>query len=51
MAFTDKYVIEAFAAEPNNKQKIIVSTDAFAVGEMLEKLLNKLEQLRIYFLR
>lgn len=42
MEFLDKYTTEAQqAAKPEQeKDKIVISQDAYAVGEMLQKLIN-----------
>jgi hypothetical protein len=43
MEFKDKYTTTAIA----EKDKVVLSSDAYAIGEMIEKLINKLEQLRL----
>lgn len=47
MIFKDRYVIEKKAIEPENKDKISISNEAYAIGEMIEKLMNKIELLRL----
>lgn len=42
----DKYTISTEAAKPENKDKIIISNDAYAVCEFINKLMDKLESLR-----
>ena len=38
MDFKTKYVIEANALLPENKTKVVISNEAYAIGEMLEEL-------------
>lgn len=49
MKFEDKYVDETEfnKGEDKDKGKKVISDDAFAIGEMIEGLINKLENLRI----
>lgn len=44
MTFADKYIPDAENDIKPNKGKILISNEAFAIGEMLEKLLNQLRQ-------
>jgi hypothetical protein len=49
MAFKDKYTTDILLkAEPDKeKDKVIVSPDAFAQGDMMQVLIDKLEHLRL----
>ena len=47
MEFQTKYVISTEAIKSENKDKIIISNDAFAVGEVIEELIKKIEKVRI----
>ena len=47
MKFKEKYGREADKGLPKNKDKNIISDDAFAVGEMIENLINKIEHVRM----
>ena len=46
MSFREKYVITAEALKPENKDKIAVSNDAFALGDIIQELINKIEHVR-----
>ena len=46
MEFTEKYCLSKDAGLPESKDKIAVSNDAFAVGDIILDLINKLESLR-----
>jgi len=46
MTFIEKYCLSSDSALPENKTKIIVSNDAFAVGEVIQELIYKIEQAR-----
>jgi len=46
MDFKDKYTIECEKTKPKNKEKNVISDDAFAVGEVIDELINKIEQVR-----
>lgn len=43
MKFKDKYS----SATENDSKKLVMSNGAYAVGEMLEEILDKLEQVRV----
>ena len=47
MKFADKYTYESIKTDPKEADKIVLSNDAFAVGEMIEALVNKIEHLRL----
>ena len=47
MEFKEKYTNEKEKEKPEEKGKIVLSNDAFALGEVLEELRQKLEHLRI----
>ena len=51
MRFTDKYMIEAEKSFPENKDKKIIGDDAFAIGEVIEQLINKIEHVRSSLMR
>ena len=46
MNFQEKYVTSAEAIKPENKNKVIISNDAYAVGEMILELINSIELAR-----
>jgi len=46
MEFPDKYCITSVSTLPENKTKVIISNDAYAIGEFIEKLMNKIEHAR-----
>ena len=46
MEFKEKYCITAVSTLPENKNKVIVSNDAYAVGDMIQKLIEKIEHTR-----
>jgi len=48
MVFKDKYAPDSEKAKPQNKDKKIISDDAFAIGEVIE---NKLEHIRQAFIK
>lgn len=47
MGFKDKYVMDTEANKPENKDKKIISDDAYAIGEMIESLKDMLERARL----
>jgi hypothetical protein len=51
MEFRDKYCFAITASLPENKDKIGISNDAFAIGEIIERLINKIENARISLMR
>jgi hypothetical protein len=51
MEFKDRYVSISEKDKIENKDKKIISEDAFALGEVIEDLKNKLEHLRITFIK
>ena len=51
MEFADKYISEKENKSNPDVKKIILSNDAYAVGEMLQNLINKLEHMRLQFLK
>ena len=40
MRFEERYVRDSEKAETSNKDKKVISNDAYAIGEMLESLVN-----------
>lgn len=46
MQFKDKYISTTENAEKPDAKKTILSDDAYAIGELIEILTNKLEQFR-----
>ena len=47
MEFKDKYT----SATEKEAEKKIISDDAFALGDMLQELINKLEHVRMSFIK
>jgi hypothetical protein len=47
MDFTEKYCIDSERLEEKNKDKKILSDDAFAIGEVIDQLIKKIEQTRL----
>ena len=45
MNFEDKYVKEAEAELEENKDKVVISTDAYAIGDMIDRLIKKIDQI------
>jgi hypothetical protein len=43
MAFSDKYTNSSVEAEAH-KEKVLVSNDAYAIGEMLDELIGELRR-------
>ena len=43
----EKYTTVAVAALPENKDKLVVSNDAYALAEMIDSLIRKIEQVRL----
>ena len=46
MLFTDKYTTLSLSTNPEEKDKIILSTDAYAKCEMIQELVRQLERNR-----
>ena len=44
MEFAEKYVIAAEAGAEGNKDKIVISNEAYAVGEMLHCLIKAIQR-------
>jgi len=51
MKFTEKYKRESEKETDENKDKLILSDDAFAIGEVIEMLINKIEHARLSLIR
>ena len=47
MEFADKYISETANAEKPDAKKVLVSNDAFAIGDMIDKLIKKIEHARV----
>ncbi len=47
MEFKEKYTALAEKDKIENKDKIVISNEAYALGELLEQIFNKLEHLRL----
>lgn len=47
MKFSDKYISEKENAENPDIKKIILSNDAYAIGEMIDELIKKVDYLRL----
>jgi len=45
MDFSEKYVIESDKADPKQKDKKVISDDAFVLAELLELLIKRIERL------
>ena len=50
MNFTEKYASFSEKDKPENKDKKIISDDFYAVGEVLDELIQKMERLRVSLL-
>jgi len=46
MKFTEKYCAERDKAKPENKDKKVISDDAFAIGESIEILMKGVDVIR-----
>ena len=46
MKFKDKYINEKENSKKADDTKILISNDAFAIGDMIEALINKIERTR-----
>jgi len=44
MDFTDKYISVADKAIDLKSEKVVLSNDAFAIGEMIQELINSIKQ-------
>ncbi len=51
MNFKDKYISEKENAEKKDVKKVLLSNDAFAIGEMIEELIKTIEHARCSFHR
>ena len=51
MTFKDKYTIDREKTKEENKDKIIISEEAFLNAELQEALINNIEKLRVSLLR
>ena len=51
MNFTDKYISEKENSETLDTKKILLSNDAFAIGDMINELIIKLENVRASFIK
>lgn len=47
MKFKEEYVKESEALEPEHKDKVPISNDAYAIGDMIERLIEKIEHTRL----
>lgn len=47
MKFEEKYARATETINDKNKEKIIIGVDAFAIGEQIENLINKIEHTRL----
>ena len=47
MIFTDKYTSESIKLEESEKDKAILSDDAYAIGEVIQALINQIEKTRV----
>ena len=44
MDFKEEYVREVEAMKPENEDKIAISSDAYVVGDMIDRLIKKIDQ-------
>lgn len=51
MIFTDKYISTAEAAIDTKTTKQVIGNDAFAIGEAIQELIKKIEQVRLSFIK
>lgn len=49
MKFEDKYTSESEKSKPENKDKKVITDDAYAIAEIINALINKIEHLRTSF--
>jgi len=49
MKFEEKYISNKEATVNPNPKKIEISNEAYAIGEMLEKLITKLHELKFIY--
>ena len=47
MSFEEKYCRDSEKTDEKNKNKKILSDDAYAIGEQIQNLINKIEHTRI----
>ena len=47
MKFTLKYTSESEKEKPENKDKVVISDESFALCEMINELINKIERTRL----
>ena len=47
MSFEEKYCSESEKGEEKNKDKKAISNDAFALGEVIQNLIDKIEHTRL----
>ena len=47
MSFEEKYCSESEKGEEKNKDKKAISDDAFALGDVIQNLINKIEHTRV----
>ena len=47
MNFDEKYCSDSEKAKEENKDKKVISDDAFAVGDIIQNLINKIEHTRV----
>ena len=51
MEFTDKYISEKENTEKPDVKKVLISNDAFALGDIIQQLINKIEHARISMIK
>ena len=47
MSFEEKYCMDSEKADEKNKDKKVISDDAFALGDIIQNLINKIEHTRL----
>ena len=51
MDFTEKYCPETEKLDAKNIEKKVLSDDAYAIGEIIQNLINKIEQARLSLIK
>jgi len=51
MAFQDKYISTTDKKAQPTSEKVVLTDDAFAISEMIDSLITKIEQARVTFIK
>ena len=51
MTFKEEYTNTTEKGKMENKKKKVISDDAFAIGDMIERLINKIEHSRLSLIK